>query len=342
MLEPIQRKGALTFGSLVHIALEVRYPPGRKRGPLPQDTFVKLYDEQPRDFDQWDEEGNKVPARDLGAAMLEGYIKEYGNDDHIEIIAPEMRLAVDVYDRHNNYLCTWVGKGDAVYIDLLKSNKKLKLIGMMEHKTAKSIEEEMTVISGYGEQGLSYFWGASYVLREMGLLKEGQQIDHVMFNWLRKALPDLRPTNTMGHRLNKPSKDALLDECLRLNLEIPKRALVADLMQLLRSVNVKPELLGEISRSQPKPLFYRDKMDLGTRELDSINWRIRAEAWEMDQVRKKKLPLIKNPTKDCKWDCPFKEACEVHEMGGDYGAILELEFDRWDPYSDHNLLEEKT
>lgn len=100
--------------------------------------------------------------------------------------------------------------------------------------------------------------------------------------------------------------------------------------------------MGEISKVQPSPLFHRHKLDFGPKELEGINWRIRAEAWEMNQVRTGRLPLFKNPTKDCAWDCAFKDACEVHEMGGDYASVLEMEFTQWNPYSDHELEEEKT
>jgi len=72
-----------------------------------------------------------------------------------------------------------------------------------------------------------------------------------------------------------------------------------------------------------------------------LGTRIRQEAKEMRLVRQGKLPIYKNPTKDCDWDCPFKEACELHEMGGDWESVLELEFDTWNPYSDHDLLEER-
>jgi hypothetical protein len=340
-LEPIQRKGALSFGTGVHRALELRYPVGRIRGPLPQDTWIAWFDEREEYFDQWDEEGNKIPARDLGAIMLEEYVKLYGKDYTIEIIQPEMAFQVDVFDAKGNYLCTWVGKGDAVYIDLSKSTSRNPIIGMLEHKTAKTIDEMTTVISGYGEQAASYFWGASYAMRHQGYLPEGAQIDHVLFNWLRKGVPSDKPRNAAGHVLNKPSKDALLDACLVRNLSIPKRPTNDQLASLLRSVGVDPDQFGEVSKVQPSPLFHRDKLDFGPSELAGMNWRIRAEAWEMAQVRAGNLPLFKNPTKDCKWDCPFKDACEVHEMGGDYQSILQMEFTTWNPYSDHELEEEK-
>lgn len=341
-LTPDREKGALSFGSLVHEALAEYYPPGRERGPHPAGTFAKLYDANTRRFEQWDDEGNAIDARELGIAMMEGYVAEYGKDDHIEIIAPEMALDVDVYDANGNYLATWVGRGDAAFKDLAKSTRTRPWTGFLEHKTAKTIDEAVPVISGYGEQALSYWWGGTIVLRHLGLLADGAHVTGVRFNWLRKALPDTRPRNADGHALNKPSKEALLVACQHLGLALPKRPTVADLSDALRMAGRNPDLYGEPSARQPRPLFHREDLAFSQHELASINRRLRVEAAEMAMVRSGKLPIYKNPTKDCRWDCPFNAACEVHEMGGDYKEILAHEFIKWDPYEGHELLEERS
>lgn len=341
-LNPPREKGALTFGRMCHLALELRYPPGRKRGPHPAESFREIYDSQDQDFSQWDEEGNKVDARELGIAMMTSYVKEYGNDDRIEIIQPEQSIQIDVYDRQGNYLCTWVGTVDAVYYDLVRSTRKQRVIGLLDHKTAKTVEEEMSVISGYGEQGISYLWAAEFWLHDNGFLPAKEHVDHIFFNWLRKALPDPRPQNKAGLYLNNPGKDVLWAEVERLHLVVPKKAVIADLKEALALAGEDPMQLGEISKKQPPPLLHRSTLDVSQRSLDEINRRIRAEAWEIAQFRKGLLPLTKNPTKDCKWDCSFKEACELHEMGADYESMLELEFTTWSPYEAHELALEKT
>lgn len=335
-LAPPRSKGALTFGTMIHDALEIRYPPGRKRGPHPAGTFAKLFDAQSETFDQWDEEGNRVPARELGIAMLEGYVELYGEDEDIEILQPEIPMQVDVYDRHENYLCTWVGKGDAAYKYLPTGRK-----GFLEHKTAKSIPEEVMVISGYGDQGIAYFWASDFVFRQRGWLEDGEYLDHVKYNWLRKALQDDRPKNADGLALNKPKKEALLDAVVERGLNPPRRATVEALTAILEREGVEVALLGEISKIQPKPLFHRFTMDLFPGQMNNFNERIRQEAWLMRQARAGRIPILKNPTKDCSWDCEFKDACELHSMGGDFEASLELEFGTWDPYSDHEIFEEK-
>jgi hypothetical protein len=336
-LEAKGRKGALTFGSMVHAALAEHYVPGRKRGVAPADTFAALYDANADDFTQWDEEGNRVPARDLGIAMLEGYVERWGDDSDIEIIAPEMTFQIDVYDKAGRYLCTYVGSIDGV-------GKRLSTgrIVLLEHKTAKTIEQ-VRVNSGYGEQGLSYWWAATRWLRHLGILAEDQFVDDVLYNFLRKGLPDTRPVNAAGHSLNKPAKAALVDACEALGL--PGKGTIPTLTDRLLEAGWTEQdvvLLGEPSANQPSPLFDRQTLPYSARQLDIFEARLRKEAWEMGQVRKGNLPVYKSPTKDCSWDCDFRDACEVHEMGGDWRSMLEFDFKPWDPYSDHAIALERS
>lgn len=285
-----RRSGALTFGDLIHQALAKRYRPGAKRGPLPARTFMKLFQENASDFSQWDEDGNRIPADELGAVMLHEYVKLYGKDEHIKVIHPEMHFAVDVYDRRGRYLCTIVGSVDCVIENLLTGRK-----GLWEHKTAKAIEQ-VQVISGYGEQALSYLWGMTMWLRHLELLGEDERLEMVMFNFLKKSLPDERPTDENGMALNQN---------------------------------------GTVSKRQPPPRFDRQEFIVDEGMFESFNRRIRAEAWEMIRAREGKAPIYKNPTKDCSWDCEFYDVCEIHEMGGDWEGVLDLEFVAWDPYADY-------
>lgn len=289
-------KVPLQFGSMIHEALEQYYIPGKKRGPHPREIFIDLFDKNPIEGTSYSDEGEAMDSRELGIAMMDGYVEKYGKDSMIEVIAPEQVFEIDVMDKNGKYLVTYVGKFDAI-IRNLRTGK----IGLFEHKTAKSIQY-VRINSGYGEQGISYHWAATIWLRQEGLLKKNQELDMVTYNFLRKGLPDLRPKNKDGVSLNKD---------------------------------------GTVSKRQPAPFFERQEMIITGEDTDNFQYRIRAEAWEMQQVRAGKIPLYKNPTRDCDWDCPFRDACEVHEMGGDYQSILDLEMVKWNPYEEHLLVEEK-
>lgn len=321
----------MTFGTLVHEALAAYYPPGAKRGPHPAETFLELYDSNNEQFEQWDEEGNKVDARELGWAMLNAYVHRWGDDSDWIMIEPEMTFQIDVYDEKGNYLCTVVGKFDGV-----AKSKKTGRTFLPEHKTAKTIKL-VQINSGYGEQGLSYWWAATMWLRHIGVLKENEFIDSVFFNFLRKALPDERPRNAKGHYLNQPSKDALVAACADHDLFLRGKPTKDNYIAVLEEHGIDWTQYGEPSKLQPPPFFLRQELQLGRNPLLNFERRIRAEAQEMDYVRRGKLPVFKRPSEDCSWKCPFYSACEVHEMGGDWEGILELDFKEWEPYSDHEL-----
>jgi hypothetical protein len=331
----VRNKAALAFGSLVHMALAAWYVPGTTRGEHPGEAFVRFFEENPIEQDIWDEDENRHDALELGVAMLNGYVAKYGKEPHIQILQPEQSIQIDVYDKLGNYLCTWVGTVDATFY-----NKKIRRTGAFEHKTAKVVKT-VTINSGYGDQGLAYWWALCLHLRDIGVLKKHEVLGSVWYNFLRKALPDSRPQNAAGHYLNKPTKDALLERCAELQLIVPSRPKVDDLVNALVEYGDDPALLGEPSSRQPKPLFDRQELVLTEGELLSLNKRIRSEAWEMAQVRAGKLPIYKNPSLNCDWDCQFKDPCEVHEVGGDAEGILELSYKVWDPYEAHQLLNEK-
>jgi hypothetical protein len=44
------------------------------------------------------------------------------------------------------------------------------------------------------------------------------------------------------------------------------------------------------------------------------------------------LPLYPNPTRDCSWDCPYKDACIAMDDGSDTEFFLTTSFERWKGY----------
>jgi hypothetical protein len=63
---------------------------------------------------------------------------------------------------------------------------------------------------------------------------------------------------------------------------------------------------------------------------------MQAEVEHMDTMRYGELPLYKNPTRDCSWDCEFYTMCKLHELGGnDWQEYRDSVFKVKDPYADH-------
>lgn len=333
-LEPKRKGTALTFGTLVHRALEMYYPPGRDRGDHPATTFERLFVANAEEFDQWDDDGNRVDALELGIAMLKGYVNRWGDDGHIEIISPEQTFQIDVYDKDGTYLVTFVGTFDTIAL-----SHKTGRIFILEHKTAKTMRD-VSIISGYGDQGLGYCWAANYWCRHHGLLGDRDTVNGVMYNFLRKGLPDGRPTDALGRALNKPKKADVLELCAQRGIQVVSPRTLDGALDALHKAGVKDKEIyasSPVSKVQPAPLFQRQEILLGERELQMYEKRLRRQAFEMLKVRERRLPIYKNPTQDCSWDCAFAAACEIHEMGGDYRSILDMEFKHWDPYQEHEL-----
>jgi hypothetical protein len=340
------RSDALWFGTGVHIALAEWYKHnGKRRGPYPSETFEAWAEGEIR----WIKTAQKsaagngldsiieeklVPAKQLGIAMLEGYVKEWGKDPHWSIIAREHSGQIDITDPNevDKLLVIYAFTYDGVTRDLNTGN-----IELIEHKTAQAISTDHLPLD---DQAGSYWAIASQELAASGLIKPTERISGIRYNFLRKALPDDRPKTTDGHATNKPVKDHFIAALKADGAPEPtgkaweKLTLVT--LQEMASYR-KLTVLGEISKIQPKPLFERELVRRTAKERATQIRRIQDEALWMREVREGRLPLIKNPTNNCQWDCDFYAMCQLDEAGDPQG-VREYRaevYARQDPYADH-------
>lgn len=295
---------ALRFGDLAHQALAAYYKPGRKRGPHPARTFERLYHEQAKaladeGFDVFTDE-KWEPALDLGIRMLEGYVERYRDADaEFTVIASEQTFQLP--------LTTVLADGRRVRFKIVGTfdgvwrHLSSKRLVFKEFKTAAAIQTDGLPMD---EQAGTYWTYGPRWLRRAGLLKEGESISSILYTFLRKAAPDPNDTyDEEGRRLNKD---------------------------------------GAISKRQPAPYFeripvYRDRTD-----RERMHARVLMEAAEVYAARHGELPLYKNPgplyMPNCR-GCPVREACELHEVGGDYQATLDATTRPWNAYAAHELIE---
>lgn len=286
---------ALWFGTGVHIALAEWYcGPGLKRGPHPAETWLSWSKEEMTKIrtaisDNW-EEDVWVEARELGEFMLDGYVEEYGRDDSWHVIAPEQTFQIDIPFRNKDgIMATHAGTFDLVYRDLIDDS-----IWLGEHKTAKQVTLGHLPLD---DQAGTYWAVAGKTLGHQGVLRKGDTIEGIMYNFLRKGMPDERPVNEKGQSLNKD---------------------------------------GSVSKIQPKPLFHREPVYRTRSERAAQLRRIQDEATWMAAARKAPDRIYKTPTRDCEWDCKFFEMCQLHEKGGtDWIEFQEAVFTQRDPYADH-------
>jgi hypothetical protein len=279
---------ALWFGIGVHLALADWYQKGTKRGPSPADTFEEWVEGEFRAIratGTWDQEPKYEDAAELGVAMLKGYVDRYGTDQDWDVIAIEQPFKVKIANDGKPvayFQSTW----DGVYRDRGNGNK----VFLMEHKTASQISTSYLELD---DQGGSYWAVAAPVLRKRGVLRPGEEIEGITYNFLRKTKPDTRPQNARGEYLN---------------------------------------LNGEVSKKQPPPAFVREVVYRDARENAQQMKRIADEVAVMNAMRDGVIPVTKSTTKDCTF-CTFFNMCTLHERGGDsWLEVADADFIRQNPY----------
>lgn len=285
------------FGTAVHAALETYYKKGQKRSSIKKvlQAFDDALGEETRRMaaDPTAEFGDAelIEARELGHAMLIGYVKEYGKDKQWDVLHTEQPFQINVPDPFDTtrtlgvYCGTW---------DLFVWDNVDEVYRVIDHKTAKRFDGTWRYLS-INDQGGSYLWVAPEVLEHKGLLKGGEEIDGIIFNYLKKSMPDDRPVNAYGHSLNKD---------------------------------------GSVSKVQPAPRFHREITYRGPHEREAMARRVQNELAHMDKMRRGELPIYKTPTADCN-RCPIFDLCELHERGDDWQEFRSATMVRRDPYRDH-------
>lgn len=310
-----QSAGALRFGTLVHAALAAYYVPGTKRGPAPWQTFEKLYWEeaevmQGRGFEVFSDD-TWVDALELGAAMLHGYAERYAaEDEDYRVLSSEQTFQLPVRAPELRVplaatafltLPAFTFKAVGTFDGVWEHRPTGRLI-FKEFKTAKAIHLDGLPMDE--QAGMYWTYGPKW-LRRQGLLRPEDNLSHIMYTFLRKAKPDTTSKrNAEGHVLNKD---------------------------------------GTVSARQPAPFFARVPVYRDAADRKNMHERVVQEARDLVLARLGQLPLYKNPGMlhfpNCRM-CAVREACEVHETGGDWQAVLEQITVPWNPYADHELRED--
>lgn len=330
----------LWFGTGVHLALAEWYIPGTKRGIHPAETFTQFAGDALHTIKTEDKNASEdriaqyEDGTSLGITLMEEYVKHWGTDQPWDFIQAEQTFSLDVpwpaddrqqiytVDEESGLLVVYKGTYDGVYRDLTDGRIKL-----LETKTAKAIS---TAHLSLDDQAGSYWAVATHTLREAGKINPDEHISAINYNFIRKALPDDRPRDAAGYACNKPVKD---DYARELGLEDVRKLKVPELEAMARSRGIT--VLGERSKVQPSPVFQREEINRTSAERKSQLRRIQDEAVAMQAHRDRLLPLTKNPTRDCTWDCSFFQLCELQERGGNWQDYKRVAFRVEDPYKDH-------
>lgn len=322
------------FGTAIHAGLEVRYKPGKKRGSTKKvlEAFEESMDGQiGKIYTEGGEveESEIVDGRELGIAMLKGYIEEYGEEKHIEVIGSEQSFQIDVPHptKPGEVICVYAGTWDSLWrID--------GVLWVVDHKTRKQFPAN-TDFYDINDQAGSYLWVVPEVMLHLGILnkKEVKKIMGLQFNLLRKQMPSAREVEADGMVHNKPVKadyEAALSPFMNLPTRLPT---IAVLEQWAASEDI--HVIGEVSKVQPQPLFKRIEVERSLKERAQQGKRVQDEALWMNAVRNGEMPVFKTPTEDCV-RCQLFDYCQAdehdHQEGQELAQVL---LRRRDPYADH-------
>lgn len=298
-----QAANALRFGSLIHAALAAYYVPGTKRGPRPWVVFERHYYEQAEQmkdsgFDVFSDE-EWVNALDLGLAMLHGYVERYAAEEDVyEILSSEQTFQLPVRVPASNGRPAFTFKAVGTF-DGVWRHRQTQRLSFKEFKTCTAISTDGLPMDE--QAGMYWTYGPKWLHRQ-GLLPKDEMPQDIIYTFLRKSMPDPeKRTDAEGHVLNRD---------------------------------------GSVSKRQPAPYFARVPVYRDLADRRNQHERVVQEAWDLWLARRGRLPLYKNPGylmfPNCR-GCAVREACELHETGGDWQAVLEQTTTQWNPYADHEL-----
>lgn len=288
--------GALELGTWMHAALEVWYERGFKRAAAPLSHLFNVEAEaamfaarQAKAPDHILEKAEELA--ELGSIMADAYQKHYGDDEEINVIGAEIPLAFNISDG-NKIVAQHILKPDMVF----RYRNRLG-VWLMENKTAAQISTGHLAMD---DQARPYGVMAERALKNAGIIGAKETVKGILYNFLRKAIPDERMTNEKGQSLNKN---------------------------------------GTVSARQPKPIFLRKEVTL-TRAAKLVSLRrIQSETVLITEItkglRSKEIDadlLPKTPHKSCERFCQYFDMCVAEENGIDIRDMRRLMFTRQDPY----------
>lgn len=294
------RFGALELGTWVHSALADWYK--NLQNPKPRKTLIlrDIFSSYAKgDIYHAQEAGAPEHVIDkaaellsLGEEMMTAYQQFYGFDHDFTVIGAEVPLTFSISDPvSHEIIAIHKFKPDAIIAD---SNDD---VWLMEHKTAASIQTGHLSID---DQARPYGAMSERALFNAGILTKGRQFKGILYNFLRKALPDSRPMNDKGLYLNQN---------------------------------------GSISKKQPPPIFVRKPITLTSKAKLITLKRVQAETVEITELtlalrsgQYKQEWLQKTPHKSCPKTCEFFAMCEAEEMGTNIRNMERTMFFRRNPY----------
>lgn len=178
---PIKSSPALELGIGIHEALDKYY----SEGADPVAFFEEWSDNRIRELAAvWDDDNDDLlENKELGMAMLQGYVEEYDGKDNFDVIATEKTLMrrIPVPGRDTLSKCYLVARLDG----LVRDHETGKLFSL-EHKTFSRFNPGHMEVD---HQFTAQVWLGQNLANEMGM---DEEVVGVIYNGLRKQKPSPR------------------------------------------------------------------------------------------------------------------------------------------------------
>ena len=174
---------------------------------------------------------------------------------------------------------------------------------ILDYKTAKSYDDKKLPLD---PQIAAYCWAAEQWLE--------QEIQGMIYIQIMKTPPKPAKVTKTGISADKR--------------QITTHALYKEaLIDYYGSVGAAPSknieflnMLADMEAENGDRFIRYDKVEKNTATKENTYYAILEEGREMIDP---KLPLYPNPTRDCSWDCQFRDICLAMEEDGDYEFMLE-------------------
>ena len=240
-----------------------------------------------------EEDGLRKGRDEAGTIFPRGSaVRPFGADDEWEVLATEQPFYQIVSDPDGKPLFIYVGTLDGLW-----KNRSTRKLWLPDHKTTNKSRIDTRYLR-LDEQASAYWtWGVDW-LYDNRILRPRQQLAGMIFNFLRKAMPDDRPKNEKGQSLNKD---------------------------------------GGISKKQPPPYFVRHPVYRDEFEKGQVRSRALREFYRMQRMRNGEEVPDKSPSQmNCPF-CHLLDICELHETGNDYQELIDGTLVHYDPYTTYEI-----
>lgn len=184
-------------------------------------------------------------------------------------------------------------------------------IRIVDYKTARQIDTEK--LSNDPQVGAYYWGGAEFY---------GDQLDGIVWQQFLKAVPQEPEWLSSSQRFSLNKNQATTYPMYR-------RAVKEKYGKIPAMYNDFLGWLGSQQGDWGDRFIRRDILRRNPHSRRTEEEKILDEVLDMIDPN---LPLYPNPTRDCRWDCPFKDPCIGMDDGSDYQFMLDTSYEKWRGY----------